>query len=119
LIENGADLKITNQTGEMPRDVAKRFSQLAAIKLLQSEIGESDDEDANEYYRKETTTNSEAKDPILLSGQQKKEAKSRAKKRLEEIEKQINIARSNYIQLGGKLDEAFSNEFKSEQNTIK
>jgi hypothetical protein len=53
------------------------------------------------------------------SGTIRSQAKSRAKKRLEEIEKQINIARSNYIQLGGKLDEAFSNEFKSEQNTIK
>jgi ankyrin repeat domain-containing protein 42 len=39
LIENGADFKIGNLNGEIPRDVAKRFSQLAAVKLLQSEIG--------------------------------------------------------------------------------
>ncbi len=38
LIENGADLKIKNQNGESPIDVAKRFAQLACIKLLQAEI---------------------------------------------------------------------------------
>jgi len=54
-----------------------------------------------------------------LTAQQKKEAKSRARKRFEEIEKQLNIARSNYIQLGGRLEDAFSNEFKNEQTMVK
>ena len=38
LIENGADLKIKNQNAESPIDVAKRFAQLACIKLLQAEM---------------------------------------------------------------------------------
>lgn len=88
--------------------------------MLQSEIGESDDEDSHKHNNNnQTTNNTESTDPILLSTQQKKEAKSRARKRLEEIEKQLNIARSNYIQLGGKLEDAFNNEFKNEQTTIK
>ena len=48
LIENGADLKITNNSGETARDIAKRFAQLACVKLLESELGEDDDEYAYE-----------------------------------------------------------------------
>lgn len=39
LIENGADLKLTNHAEETARDVAKRYAQLACIKLLESEAG--------------------------------------------------------------------------------
>ncbi len=39
LIENGADLKLVNSSGEKPRDLAIRFSQLACVKLLETEIG--------------------------------------------------------------------------------
>lgn len=34
LIEMGANMSITNQAGETPRDVARRFSKLACVKLL-------------------------------------------------------------------------------------
>ena len=37
LIENGADLQIASQTGELPIDVAQRFAQLACVKILKSE----------------------------------------------------------------------------------
>ena len=34
LIEMGANMNITNTAGETARDVARRFAQLAAVKLL-------------------------------------------------------------------------------------
>ena len=34
LIEMGANMSITNLSGETPRDVARRFSKLACVKLL-------------------------------------------------------------------------------------
>jgi ankyrin repeat domain-containing protein 42 len=37
LIENGANVNIKNNAGEIARDVAQRFAQLACSKLLESE----------------------------------------------------------------------------------
>jgi ankyrin repeat domain-containing protein 42 len=119
LIENGADLKITNNSGETARDIAKRFAQLACVKLLESELGEDDDEYA--YERNDLNSHTEAanKDTLHLTAQQKKDAKARARKRMDEADKQLQIARSNYIQLGGKIDETMNSEFRSERNQIK
>jgi len=39
LVEMGANMTITNQAGETPRDVARRFSQLACVKLLGGDPG--------------------------------------------------------------------------------
>ena len=39
LIEMGANLTITNQAGETPKDVARRFAQLAVVKLLGGDEG--------------------------------------------------------------------------------
>ena len=39
LIEMGANMSITNQAGETPKDVARRFAQLAAVKLLGDDEG--------------------------------------------------------------------------------
>lgn len=39
LIEVGANMTITNNAGETPKDVARRFAQLAVIKLLGGEDG--------------------------------------------------------------------------------
>ncbi len=41
LIEMGANINITNNAGENPKDVARRFAQLAVIKLLGGEEGQS------------------------------------------------------------------------------
>lgn len=118
LIENGADLKLANQAGETARDVARRFAQLACVKILDSETL-SDDEDFKNEAKVDLTFHGESGDGIQLSAQQKKDAKSRAKKRLEEIEKQLVIAKSNYLQLGGRLEEMSNNEYRNEQNKIK
>ena len=39
LIEVGGNMQITNNAGETPKDVAKRFAQLAIVKLLGGEDG--------------------------------------------------------------------------------
>lgn len=35
LIEMGADVKLTNQAAETPKDVARRFARLAAVRMLE------------------------------------------------------------------------------------
>ncbi len=55
----------------------------------------------------------------MLSSQQKKDAKLRAKKRLQEIEKHVLIARSNYLQLGGRLEDVLPDETKQEHAVLK
>ena len=39
LIEMGSNMSITNNAGESPKDVARRFAQLAAVKLLGGDSG--------------------------------------------------------------------------------
>lgn len=116
LIENGADLRIKNNSGETAQDVAKRFAQLAAVKLLEYETGHDQQELENDSLKSREVSSSAS-----LSSQQKKDAKTRAKSRLEEIEKQLTIAQSNYVQLGGRLEDVAvnKNEIIEEQNTIK
>jgi Ankyrin repeats (many copies) len=41
LMEMGADMTITNKAGETPRDVARRFARLAAVRLLGSGQGKT------------------------------------------------------------------------------
>ena len=48
----GANMSITNQAGETPRDVARRFSKLACVKLLGRDPllrGEQEDVDGKIY----------------------------------------------------------------------
>jgi hypothetical protein len=78
-----------------------------------------DDELNGEYEERNINRGSEKKDQLKLNAQQKKDAKTRAKKRLEEIEKQLVIARSNYLQLGGSLEDTLDNQLKSEQAKMK
>ncbi len=43
----------------------------------------------------------------------------RAERKIEEIEKLLDIAKSNFIQLGGKIKESKSNFITKEQASIK
>ena len=48
----GANMSITNQSGETPRDVARRFSKLACVKLLGRDPllrGETEEVDGNSF----------------------------------------------------------------------
>jgi ankyrin repeat domain-containing protein 42 len=117
LIENGADLRIVNDAGESARDVARRFAQLASLKLLDTELGV--EEELLHARDEEGNLNAEAKDGVMLTVQQKKEAMERARTRLNECERQLLIARSNYVQLGGKIDETMVSGYRSEQAKVK
>ena len=116
LIENGADFRILNQSGETSQDVAKRFAQLAAVKMLESETGfdqqELEDERASNFQAESSSSTGG------VGG--KKDAKKRARKRVEEMEKQLSIAKSNYLQLGGRPEDISSkSEINEEQHTMK
>ncbi|XP_057302052.1 ankyrin repeat domain-containing protein 42-like [Hydractinia symbiolongicarpus] len=90
LIEKGANINLMNSTGETPRDVALRFGQLACVKILG---GESDDE------------SEEVEEMIPDETQIKAEAKGRAQRKITELAEQLEIAKLNFQQLGGVLEE--------------
>ncbi|KAM4698998.1 ankyrin repeat domain-containing protein 42 [Discoglossus pictus] len=118
LLEMGADYNITNQAGETPRDTAKRFAQLAAVKLLgHNGEGDSDeelnDDDPNFFERHGVEGSTDHQDDLNLSPAEKKQARMRAYKKIKELEQFIEIAKSNYKQLGGILEE--ENQRKREQ----
>ncbi|XP_005108190.1 ankyrin repeat domain-containing protein 42 isoform X2 [Aplysia californica] len=110
LIEMGANMNITNQAGETPRDVARRFAQLASVKLLgggapeeaeepvdgsdESEEEDDDDEDGDGVRRRRRKAK-----------KSKDNAKGRAKIKMDELERLLDVAKKNYVQLGGSLEE--------------
>ncbi|XP_069747069.1 ankyrin repeat domain-containing protein 42-like isoform X3 [Narcine bancroftii] len=110
LIEMGGDHHITNDGGETPMDVAKRFSQLAAVKLLGGGTDDVSGEELNkdspnffDHLGIERSTHNP--DSMNQSPAQKREARMRAYKKIEKLERLLEIAKSNYRQLGGLLEE--------------
>ncbi|XP_062495165.1 ankyrin repeat domain-containing protein 42 isoform X1 [Pezoporus occidentalis] len=112
LIEMGADCDITNDAGETPKDVAKRFAQLAAVELLIQRTGDSnssDEElDANnikffESHGMEGSTDSKA--DVTPGKAEKRDARMRAYHKIQELQQLLEIAYSNYRQLGGITEE--------------
>ena len=120
LIEMGANMSITNQAGETPKDVARRFAQLAAVKLLGGDKGDEDAEDRpagavvdNEDEEEEEDAdgtsrpaagNTEA-DTMHMTKHEIKEARGRAKKKMAELDRLLDIAKKNFVQFGGRLGE--------------
>uniref|UniRef100_UPI00398E7B30 ankyrin repeat domain-containing protein 42-like n=1 Tax=Pristiophorus japonicus TaxID=55135 RepID=UPI00398E7B30 len=110
LIEMGGDHHIRNDAGEIPKDVAKRFSQLAAVKLLGGGMHDDSDEELNKdnpsfFDQHGIEGSTDNQDNINLSAGQKREARMRAYKKIEKFERLLEIAKSNYRQLGGMLEE--------------
>ncbi|XP_078401829.1 ankyrin repeat domain-containing protein 42-like isoform X2 [Cetorhinus maximus] len=110
LIEMGADHHIRNDAGETPKDVAKRFSQLAAVNLLGGGIDDDSDEELNKdnpsfFDQHGIEGSTDNQDNITLSTGQKREARMRAYEKIENFERLLKIAKSNYRQLGGMLEE--------------
>ncbi|ELU06087.1 hypothetical protein CAPTEDRAFT_176081 [Capitella teleta] len=110
LIEMGANMTITNVAGESPKDVARRFAQLAAVKLLG---GDSDDEedhppDAEDMddddFSAPAAGNTDG-DSTPMSKEEAKQARGGAKKKVDELERLLEIAKKNFSQMGGKLAE--------------
>lgn len=113
LVEMGANIHIQNSAGETPMDVANRFAQLACVKLLKGDDSDSDEE-AADYNNAEVHQDMVARmaadqglegEMLPQSPQQKEEARGRSLKRIEELERLMSIAKQNYRQLGGRLEE--------------
>ncbi|NWW82700.1 ANR42 protein, partial [Climacteris rufus] len=112
LVEMGADCDITNDAGETPKDVAKRFAHLEAVELLTPRTGDnnsSDEElDANnikffEAHGVEGSTDS--KEDLSLDKAEKRNARIRAYYKIQELQQLLEIAYNNYRQLGGITEE--------------
>merc|ERR1712226_1108397 len=104
LTEMGADFNIKNSAEETPLDVAKRFAQLACIRFLG---GDEEDElapvEAGKISPRDPGTGDI--DILHMSEVQKREAKGRALRKVDELSRSLTIAKENYKQLGGELDE--------------
>nr|XP_058926575.1 ankyrin repeat domain-containing protein 42 isoform X4 [Kogia breviceps] len=112
LIKMGADSNITNKAREKPSDVAKRFAHLAAVKLLEGlqkydidDESEIDENDIKFFIRHGVEGSTDAKDDIGLSESDKTDARVRAYKKTVELRHLLEIAESNYKQLGGITEE--------------
>ncbi|KAL5005053.1 hypothetical protein ScPMuIL_018509 [Solemya velum] len=125
LVEMGANFSIANQSGETPRDIARRFGQLACVKLLGGDpeedteivalgVSEEDDEGS------ETEEGIAEGDSLEFSEKEKKESRGRAKKKVEELERLLEIAKKNYTQLGGRIieDRKRLQEIRDKDKTI-
>ncbi|XP_031566533.1 ankyrin repeat domain-containing protein 42-like [Actinia tenebrosa] len=95
LVENGANMRIVNSAGETPKDVARRFGRLGCLAILG---GDSDNEDNN-------VMDGGAEDIQPEEPQSKAEARGRAMRKIEELRHLLDVAKMNYKQLGGVLDE--------------
>ncbi|XP_033630922.1 ankyrin repeat domain-containing protein 42-like [Asterias rubens] len=123
LVEMGANVHIQNSAGETPLEVANRFAHLACIKLLKGDESDSDEGPADYAVDNEDNEDRIARlsadhgtgegESVPLTGQQKEEARGRAMKRVEELEKLMLVAKQNYHQLGGRLNE--DREFRQQE----
>jgi ankyrin repeat domain-containing protein 42 len=111
LIEMGASMELATQSGETPKDVARRFAQLACLKILG---GGADNLETNQRRIKNESTRQGDRRKLTP----KEEERRRAGTKLDELQKQVDIAKKNYRQLGGHLDDDQQRE-AIEQDTQK
>ena len=107
----GASMELTSQSGETPKDVARRFAQLACLKILGGDADKS--ETGQRRHQNESTTQGNRKKLTP-----KEEERQRARTKLDDLQKQFDIAKKNYRQLGGHLDEDQQRE-TIEQDSLK
>uniref|UniRef100_A0A0B6ZR97 Uncharacterized protein n=1 Tax=Arion vulgaris TaxID=1028688 RepID=A0A0B6ZR97_9EUPU len=122
LLELGANVIITNQAGETALDVASRFAQLACVKLLggsgpderEEKVSDSDSDEEEE----------EEGDGVRRRARRSKKsidkARGRAKVKMDEVARLLEVARKNYLQLGGSIEEDRKRlkEIKDKDETI-
>ncbi|XP_038617928.1 ankyrin repeat domain-containing protein 42 isoform X2 [Tachyglossus aculeatus] len=108
LIAMGADCNITNKAQETPGDVARRFARLAAGQLLGTLQGEEEEapevidaKDSRFFKSHGVEGSTDAKGDCDPGEAERTEARMRAHKKIGELEGLLEIARSNYKQLGG------------------
>ncbi|XP_070800140.1 ankyrin repeat domain-containing protein 42 [Pituophis catenifer annectens] len=129
LINREADCNIANDAGETPKDVAKRFAQLAVVAYLKNKMGNDSDLEIDikdptyfEHHGVEGSTDS--KGDLKEKKQEKIDARERAYQKVEELQGLLEMALSNFKQLGGitpqerqaKLDEKRLERIISELN---
>ncbi|CAK8690548.1 unnamed protein product [Clavelina lepadiformis] len=112
LVEMGANMEIRNSSNETPLMVAKRFAQLACVKLLGGEEHDDVDETASTNFSDEEdyplcglAGDSSDSRGFTRDEKAKKAARSRAYRKIEDLERLLEIAKSNFHQLGGELAE--------------
>ncbi|XP_044297780.1 ankyrin repeat domain-containing protein 42 [Varanus komodoensis] len=106
LINREANCNIANEAGETPKDVAKRFAQLAAVEYLRSKMGNDSDEEIDiqdpQFFEKHGVEGStDCKADLHLENEDKTDSRERAYRKMEELQKLLEIATSNFKQLGG------------------
>uniref|UniRef100_A0A8C5RQK4 Ankyrin repeat domain 42 n=1 Tax=Laticauda laticaudata TaxID=8630 RepID=A0A8C5RQK4_LATLA len=106
LINREADCNIANDAGETPKDVAKRFAQLAVVAYLKNKMGNDSDLEIDiknptffEHHGVEGSTDS--KGDLKENKQEKIDARERAYQKVEELQGLLEMAISNFKQLGG------------------
>lgn len=111
LIEMGASMDLTTVSGETPKDVARRFAQLACLKVLG---GGSEQSEVNpQRYRDELNKKDQRRKLTP-----KEEERLRAKTKLDQLQQQLDLAKKNYRQLGGVMEEDHQREI-AEQSSMK
>ena len=95
LMEMGASMDLTTQSGETPKDVARRFGHLGCLKLLG---GGGMDKPEPSHQRSQSDSSQRRTTP-------KDEERGRAKLKFDELHKQLEIAKKNFRQLGGQFDD--------------
>ncbi|KAF4793226.1 ankyrin repeat domain-containing protein 42 isoform X3 [Turdus rufiventris] len=123
LVEMGADCDITNDVGETPEDVAKRLGHLAAVELLTPRTANnnlSDEElDANNikfFEAHDVEGSTDSKEDLTLDKAEKRNARIRAYHKIKELQQLLEIAYSNYRQLGGVTEE--ERKIKKEERKV-
>lgn len=105
LVEKNADLTLRNTQGKTALDVARKYGNRTCVKVLGGNpddlehLGEwSDDEAVGTEGNTDGTS-------LSISEKQKKESRGRARRKVEDLERLLEIAKKNYTQLGGTLPE--------------
>ncbi|CAF1256797.1 unnamed protein product [Rotaria sordida] len=106
LIEMGASMDLMTQSGETPKDVARRFGQLACLKIIGGGGGGGGGGASGGGMDKiELNINQHQKESNRRKLTPKEEELTRAKQKYDELQKQFDIAKKNFRQLGGELEE--------------
>nr|XP_056714820.1 ankyrin repeat domain-containing protein 42 [Euleptes europaea] len=106
LMDREANCNITNDAGETPKDVAKRFARLAVVEFLRDRMGNDSDEEIDtkdkRFFERHTVEGStDWKSDVGLDKLGKADARERAFQKIQELKKLLEIATSNFRQLGG------------------
>ncbi|XP_077197472.1 ankyrin repeat domain-containing protein 42 isoform X2 [Paroedura picta] len=106
LIDREANCNITNDVGETPKDVAKRFARLAAVEFLRSRMGNDSDEELDDkerrfFERHAVEGSTDFKGDVILDERSKTAARERAYQKIQELKRLLEIATSNFKLLGG------------------